>query len=90
MEWLSRTIAILIFMVGPGLVGSLLDHHFNTHLWTPIGFGLGIVLATTAFIVLASKLVPKAGGKPIPFDDEPGDDESGDIESGDDENASRG
>lgn len=70
MQWLSRTLAILIFMVGPGLLGSYLDNQFGTGFLTPVGFALGIFIATTALVALAHKLTPPARGKPIPFDDE--------------------
>ncbi len=77
MQWLSRTIAIVIVMVSPGAVGSMLDNRFGTRFLTPAGFLFGIVLATTLLLILAKKLTPAAGGKPLPFDDE---DVSEDVE----------
>ena len=56
-------------MVGPGLVGAWLDRRWGSSLCTPAGFLLGMVLATTALVVLAQKLTPPARGKPLPFDD---------------------
>lgn len=70
LEWLSRTIAVLIFMLGPGLIGWWLDRKLGTSLLTPIGFLVGMVLATTALLALAKKLAPPARGNPIPFEDE--------------------
>jgi hypothetical protein len=70
MQWLSRTLAVLIFMVGPGWLGSLIDARLKTAYFMPAGFVLGIALAMTALIVLAQKLTPPAGGMPLPLDKE--------------------
>ncbi len=70
MQWLSRTIAVVILMVGPGLAGVALDKRFESSLWTPVGFLLGMVLGTTALVTLAQKLAPPGRGKPLPLDDE--------------------
>lgn len=75
MQWLSRTIAVVIVMAGPGLVGSALDKRWGTSVFTPVGFLLGIVLATGALLVLAQKLAPRAGGKPLPPEEDRHDDE---------------
>ena len=75
MQWLSRTIAVVIIMVGPGLVGAALDRRWGSSLCTPAGFLLGIVLATTALVVLAQKLAPAARGKPLPLEDPPSESE---------------
>ena len=64
-------------MVSPGLLGSALDRRWGTSVFTPAGFLLGIVLATTALLVLAKKLTPPARGNPLPLDDLPLDDEAG-------------
>ncbi|MEZ6138264.1 MAG: hypothetical protein R3C53_25555 [Pirellulaceae bacterium] len=69
-QWLSRTIAIVILMAVPGLIGVQIDRWLKTTMFTPAGFGLGIVVAVAALLVLSKKLTPPAGGKPIPFDDE--------------------
>lgn len=61
--------AVVIIMVGPGLIGAWLDRRWGTSLCTPAGFLIGMVLATTALIVIAQKLTPPARGKPLPFDD---------------------
>ena len=70
LEWLSRTIAILIVMVGPGFLGSFLDQRLGVRFLTPIGLVLGTVLATFLLLLLARQFTPAARGKPIPFDDE--------------------
>ncbi|MCA9134311.1 MAG: hypothetical protein KDA45_14180, partial [Planctomycetales bacterium] len=38
--------------------------------FTPVGFLLGMVLATVPLLILAHKLTPAAGGKPLPDEDE--------------------
>ncbi len=70
MQWLSRTIAVVFVMVGPGLLGAALDRRWGSSLWTPAGFLLGMALATTALVILAQKLAPAARGEPLPFDDD--------------------
>ncbi len=65
MQWLSRTIAVLIFMVGPGILGSVIDRWLQLSIFTPIGFGIGIALATVALLVLAKHFAPVAGGEPL-------------------------
>lgn len=70
LDWLSRTIAVLVVMVGPGLLGSFADHRLGTSFWTPTGLVLGTLLGTYLLLLLARKLTPPARGKPIPFDDE--------------------
>jgi hypothetical protein len=67
--WLSRTLAVTLVMVLPGILGAYLDKRWGTTLLAPVGFGLGLVLGTTGLIVLAKKLTPPAGGKPLPWDD---------------------
>lgn len=56
---------MLIFMVGPGILGSVIDRWLQLSLFTPIGFGIGIALATVALLVLAKHFAPPAGGKPL-------------------------
>ena len=70
LNWLSRTIAILIFMVGPGLIGSWLDKQLDVSYFTPLGFACGIFFATILLIFYAKQFTPDAKGRPIPFDDE--------------------
>lgn len=75
LQWLSRTIAILLFMVGPGLFGAFIDGKLGTGFFTPAGIFLGMGLATYLLVLLARKLTPPARGTPIPFEDEPTDDD---------------
>ncbi len=77
MQWLSRTIAVVIVMVVPGLIGAALDRRWGSSIFTPAGFLLGMALATIALIVLAQKLAPPARGKPLPLDDDHESQESG-------------
>lgn len=70
MNWLSRTIAILIFMVGPGLAGSWLDKKLPSNLFTPLGFALGIGVSMLLLVIYAKQFTPTARGTPIPFEDE--------------------
>jgi hypothetical protein len=70
MQWLPRTIAILILMAGPGLLGSLLDSRLGTSFLAPLGSLLGIGLATSLLLILAKKLTPPARGKPLGPDDD--------------------
>ncbi len=86
MQWLSRTIAVVILMVSPGLIGMFFDRRLGTSLLMPIGFLIGTALATVSLLVLAQKLAPPAGGTPLPFDDPPDsdDDNSDDDDATDD------
>jgi F0F1-type ATP synthase assembly protein I len=70
LEWLSRTLAIMIIMVGPGMLGRFLDGYFGVHFLAPVGLIVGMVLGTTLLLVLARKFAPPARGKPLPPDDE--------------------
>ncbi|QDV26878.1 hypothetical protein [Aureliella helgolandensis] len=67
-QWLSRTIAVVILMLAPGLAGRYLDERLQTTWLTPAGFGIGIALATIFLLTLASKLIPAAGGTALPPD----------------------
>ena len=69
MQWVSRTIAVLIFMVGPGWLGVVGDRRWGTSFLGPTGFALGMVLATTALLILVRRLIPPAGGLPLPLDE---------------------
>lgn len=70
MQWVSRTIAVVIVMVGPGMLGAALDRRWHTSFCTPIGFVCGMILATAALLVLAQKFTPTARGKPLPEDED--------------------
>lgn len=77
-EWLSRTIAIMVVMCLPAVAGMYVDDYFQTGVWTPIGAISGFILGTCLLLLLVTKFTPQAGGKPIPFSDE--DDEESDEE----------
>ncbi len=73
MQWLSRTIAIVLLMIAPGLGGNWLDKRFDTSFWTAIGLGVGMLLSTTVFVIMSKAMIPKAGGRPLSdadFEDE--------------------
>lgn len=74
MQWLSRTIAIVLVMIGPVMAGRWLDRRLGTEFLTPVGFVLGTIVATGLLLILARALTPPARGDPIPFDDEETDD----------------
>ena len=69
-EWFSRTITILIVMIGPGLAGNWLDQRLNTQYLSAIGIFLGLSLGTFILVLLAKNLTPPARGEPIPFEDD--------------------
>ncbi len=80
-QWLSRTIAILLFMVGPGVLGNFADRHWKTQFFTPLGFIVGMLLATTLMIILAKKLIPAGRGQPLSDEEFDGVDQSNEDES---------
>lgn len=67
--WLSRTLAVTLVMVLPGILGAYLDKHWGTTWLTPLGFGVGLFLGTTGLIVLARKLTPIASVNRLPSTD---------------------
>jgi len=64
-EWLSRTITILIVMVGPGLLGRWLDQKLGSNYLAIVGLGVGLTLGTYILILLAKHLTPPARGEPL-------------------------
>lgn len=66
-------------MIAPGLLGSVLDKRMGTRVLTPIGFLIGMLLGTTALVVLAKHMSPPARGRPLPTDDEPSEPRDPDI-----------
>ncbi len=76
-EWLSRTLAVVCVMVGPGLLGRVVDDKLGTQFLAPTGLVLGFIVGTYVLLLLAKKMAPPAGGRPIPFADEeqPGEDQ---------------
>jgi hypothetical protein len=78
--WLSRTLAITLVMVLPGVFGAYLDRRWGTTFLAPVGFGLGLLLGTAGLIILAKKLTPTARGNPLPWDES--QEQGGDQSSG--------
>lgn len=52
--WIGRIFAIMLFMIGPGAAGLWLDKQFDTRFLAAIGMVLGMVLGTTALLVLVN------------------------------------
>lgn len=77
-QWISRTLAVTLIMVGPGILGSMLDRKFGTSFLGLLGFAFGLVAGTTGLLVLAKQFTPKAGGKPLPWDEETTEDDEHD------------
>ena len=70
--WIGRVFATMIFMVGPGAIGVWLDRHLGTRFLAAIGFVVGMILGTSALLVLA-KVKQKAPVEALPSqaEDEP-------------------
>ncbi|HBE71018.1 MAG TPA: hypothetical protein DDW52_22965 [Planctomycetaceae bacterium] len=64
-QWLSRTIAVVVLMVLPGYLGLLIDQALGTKYFTAIGMVLGMGLTTIAFVALSNKLIPQARGRAL-------------------------
>lgn len=69
-EWLSRTIAILLVMVGPALAGSYLDDRLGTRFLMPSALIAGVLMSMALLLVLAKQFTPPARGKPLPLDED--------------------
>ena len=54
MEWASRIFAVVIVMVGPGLVGQWLDRRRGTGFLALIGFALGLT-GGIAYLIAQTK-----------------------------------
>jgi hypothetical protein len=54
MEWVSRVLAVVVVMVGPGLLGGWLDKRWGTSFLTLLGFALGLI-GGTAYLLVATK-----------------------------------
>lgn len=52
--WIGRIFAIMLFMVGPGVAGLWLDKQLGTRFLAAIGIVIGMVLGTTALLVLVN------------------------------------
>lgn len=64
-EWIARTLAIVLMMVAPGLVGAWADKQLSTNFLSLIGFGVGLAFGLVGLIVLAKRLTPPARGKSL-------------------------
>ncbi len=53
-SWIGRIFAIMLFMVGPGAAGLWLDKRLGTQFLAAIGMVIGMVLGTTALLVLVN------------------------------------
>ncbi len=73
-QWIARTLAVSLIMVGPGLLGAMADKKLGTGFLSPLGFALGLVVGTIGLVVLAKRLTPPAAGKPLPFEGDDRDD----------------
>ncbi len=51
-DWIGRTLAAMLAIAVPGLVGHWLDDYFETRFLTPCGIIGGMVLSTTALVML--------------------------------------
>jgi hypothetical protein len=54
MEWVSRILAVVVLMVGPGLLGGWLDRRWGTGFLTLLGFALGLT-GGTAYLLIITK-----------------------------------
>ncbi len=80
-QWMTRTLAIAVVMVGPGILGSYLDQKIGTSFLGMTGFVFGLVVGTIGLLVLARRFTPKARGKPLAWpDDEEAGAESDDVQ----------
>ena len=68
-QWISRTLATALFMVIPGILGSLADKRVGTGFLAPVGFAIGLAAGTAGLLVLVRRLSPPARGKPLPLSD---------------------
>jgi hypothetical protein len=58
-DWVSRILAVVAFMVLPGLGGEWLDRHWGTHFLTLVGFALGLTFGIWYLIAITRQ---KTGG----------------------------
>ena len=61
--WIGRIFAIMLFMMGPGVAGLWLDKQLGTRFLAAIGIVIGMVLGTTALLVLVNVKRPALGDK---------------------------
>ena len=75
-QWLSRTLAVTLVMIVPGIVGNWLDGRLGTEFLLPLGFGVGVITGIVVLIVLGKQFTPPARGEAIPWEDEPSDEDA--------------
>ena len=63
LEWVSRVMAVVVVMVGPGLLGNWLDNRWGTGFLTVLGFAVGLTVGTAYLLALT-----KASSKRPPRD----------------------
>lgn len=56
MEWVSRILAAVVFMVAPGLAGTWLDRRFGTGFFVLLGFALGLSGGIWYLIIITSSI----------------------------------
>lgn len=61
--WIGRIFAIMLFMMGPGVAGMWMDKQLGTRFLAAIGIVIGMVLGTTALLVLVNVKRPAPDGK---------------------------
>ena len=68
-QWISRTLAAVLIMVLPGILGAMLDKRLGTQFISLLGFALGLTAGTVGLLVLAKRFTPPAAGKPLPWEE---------------------
>ena len=63
MAWVSRTMAVLVVMVLPGLAGIWLDRRWGTSFLAMVGFAIGTVMGMTCLLVMAVVETKKNSGR---------------------------
>jgi hypothetical protein len=55
MAWVARIFAATVMMVAPGVGGQWLDGRWQTRVFGPVGFVLGLVAGIAYFIAVTRK-----------------------------------
>jgi hypothetical protein len=65
MEWVSRILAVVVVMIGPGLLGGWLDRRWGTAgFLTLLGFALGLSVGTAYLLVITRSHTPRPPRRP--------------------------
>lgn len=64
MEWVSRILAVVVVMIGPGLLGGWLDRRWGTGFLTLLGFALGLSVGTAYLLVITRSRTPRPPRRP--------------------------